>query len=109
MEPTCTIIEYLWGARNTWLKHHDDCDCPPEKLIEEMLDCSISIQMWAEISTPLDGPAQFNLVRMRPSEWNDLVGPKAQAVLLGQQIDLYTGKAAELMAIQATYERLSNG
>lgn len=109
MEPAITIIEYLWGARNTWLKHHDDCDCPPEQLIEEFLENVITIDIWAEISTPLDGCPQLNFVKMRPREWSEMCGPSAQKTLIGQQIDLLMGEASKLMALQATYERLSNG
>lgn len=104
MEPTITIIEYLWDSRNTWFVHENPngCDCTFPEMVYQFLD-QISVDMYMEI---LDGHLQE--VRHTAKEWDEEVGPTAQANALQAVVDYHLDAAAQVIALQATETRKGN-
>lgn len=108
MEPAVPIIQYLWDARNTWLKHSDDCLCDFESLAMRALVEHFPASLWAEVVVTDDGPIMVSLYHTR-DEWSHILGPHAQIEALQADIAVLTNEMADRMQAQAKYEALING
>lgn len=107
MEPTLTIIEYLWDARNEWLKHNDQCTCPFGVLAQSFLDQVTDVKDWLDITESEDGRPITGWIRMTRAEWDDYIGPVAQKKMLDEMATTLMNKASELIAMTATWDRMS--
>ena len=106
MNPTMTIVDYLFAARNTWFSEcGDDCQCSIEERIENFLD-GLPVDIYATVLSQDDKPV-FGLKMLSDEEWNEEVGPKAQNEALQAQLDHHMNKVTEIMSLQLTKERLS--
>lgn len=101
MEPTMTIVAYLYSGRNTWLRCSEECVCSTDEEVKNALD-QILVEQWLDIHAPYVG-----LKFRTASEWDQICGPAAeQRVLQNMSSDLLS-QAADIMSIAATKERLS--
>lgn len=105
MKPTMTIIGYLYSGRNSWLRHDKECICEAEEIIEEILD-QVPVCQYMSFSQSLTAGASFHL--KTADEWDEICGPKAEARVLNDMAEAHMNKAAEILAIAATKERLSS-
>lgn len=105
MKPSVTILDYLYSARNSWFRCSEECNCPIEKRIENFLD-ELSVEVYAEVVV-IDDRAELHLTYLDEEEWDNIIGPKAQDELLQEQVNAYLSAASEIMALQASKERLS--
>jgi len=105
MEPTLTIIEYLWDARNTWFDCQDKetCDCTFESRARKALDESFPAYLWLDVEG-----SSADLSLRTSEQWDELVGPKAQMIAIDERIEMFMAQASELVAIRASYERLGD-
>lgn len=100
MEPAMSILEYLWLNRNAeWFKHHAECDCPFESKAQQFMG-QIEFE-WFEIVETDEGPV-FAQIQMTVSEWNDTIGPGAQAAAAQRLIDYHMAQASALMTSAPT-------
>lgn len=102
MKPTVTIVQYLYSGGNTWLRHGEDCTCPVERRIAETLD-QVAVDLYLCINGNV---AEF--VQRTEDEWNEICGPVAENRVLDTMIESHMNQVAEIMAVQATKERLSS-
>ena len=107
MKPAITILDYLWSGRKSWLKHHEECDCPFEKLSAEYIEQALRVEDWAEIVVVNDMPT-LQMIRMYADDWNEICGPKAEARQLQEVLDAHMEQVSQIMALQATKERQSS-
>lgn len=92
MEPAINIISYLWDARTTWLKHHDECGCQFPRLAYDFLD-RLEVSTYMEVAETDEGPVMVELHHTR-KEWDELCGPSAQAQIMNAQAEALTDQAA---------------
>ena len=104
MEPTLSIIEYLWDSRNTWFKHDNPngCDCTFHEMAYQFLD-DISVDVYMAIIDNTLKP-----LVLTKDEWDELIGPVAQADALQSVVDYHMEAAAQIIALQATADRKGN-
>ena len=109
MKPTMTIIGYLYGGRNTWLRHDDECRCPAEELIKVVLD-QLPVEEYLTLRViDSDGSHMFaGFQEKTDDEWDEICGPKAEARVLNKLAEQYMNQASEVLAVLATKERLSS-
>lgn len=108
MKPAITILDYLWSMRKQgWLKHHAECSCEFEKLAADYIEFTLTVDQWTEIVVINDMPTG-QLIRMYADDWDELCGPKAQDRELQQRLDAHMNEVSNIMALQASKERLSS-
>lgn len=96
MEPAIPIVSYLWEARNTWLKHDANCQCPFTVLAEQTLD-QLTVAVYTEIVETDDGPLQV-FVHYTRAEWDDMIGPARQSALANEAVEHIMAQATEVMS-----------
>lgn len=105
MKPTMTIVQYLYSLRNGWLRHHEECSCGEEKLIQEVLD-QVHVEAYMQIEFAKDY-AGMTFKLKSADEWNEICGPAAEQRVLNKMADQLMAQASEYIAMAATKERLS--
>lgn len=104
MNPTITILDYLYEARNSWFVCDCGEACSVEERIENYLD-ELMLQDYADVAVYAEG-AVLRLIRKTAEEWDEEIGPKAQDQALQRQLDQYIDAASQIVSLQATKERL---
>ena len=104
MKPSMTIVQYLYSGRNTWLRHHEDCECEPEELIYEVLD-QLEVNVYGDVVTDELG-TYFKMREKADEEWDQICGPAAEDRVLAAALEQYMDAASQIVAAQATKERL---
>lgn len=104
MKPTITIVQYLYSGCNTWLRHHEECDCPADKLIQESLD-QVFLEEYTEVQFAKDY-ASLSFKLKTAEEWDEICGPKAEDRALNKMLEEHMAVASEILAALATKERL---
>jgi len=109
VNPAITILDYLWSMRKTgWLKHHENCSCDFEKLAADYIEGTLTVDQWAEVVISTNFGAIIREKRKTADEWDELCGPKAQDRQLQEALDQHMDAVTQIMALQASKERLSS-
>lgn len=99
MEPAITIVSYMWGARDTWLKHQAECVCPFTALAEEVLN-QLPVAVYMEIVETDDGPLSVFLQQTR-AEWDDLIGPEVVRANIDAEVNALMAASSDLISRSA--------
>lgn len=107
MNPAITILDYLWSLRKTWLKHNENCTCSFQKLAEEHIENTLTVDQWVGIRIWSDTP-ELKLMFRTAEQWSELCGPAREKKQLELLLEQTMNQASEIMALQASKERLSS-
>lgn len=107
MNPAITILDYLWSLRKTWLKHNENCTCSFEKLAEEHIEHTLTVDQWMGVRIISDIP-ELKMTYRTAEQWSELCGPAREKKELDLLLEQTMNQASEIMALQASKERLNS-
>lgn len=99
MEPTITIIEYLWDNRNEWFHHENpDCEHTFEDLTRQFLD-QVYVKDYIEFHEIPGSCPVASFIYRTAMEWDNTIGPPAQKRMLKESAEAYMDQAMKLFML----------